>query len=62
MIWLCLCWLVYQVRVEPLQEDQPEDIFDDLDMTEPRYARAVRESDWWNDPQVNLKLSARWNR
>ncbi len=62
MFWLGMIYLLILCRVEPLQPDKPEDIFDDLDMTEPRYARAVREQDWWDDPVINIKLSGRWNK
>lgn len=58
--WIGMIWLLVMCKVEPLQPDQPEDIFHDLDMTERPYARAVRESEWCDRPVVNIRLSGRW--
>lgn len=58
-LYLLVCWLVIQWRSRPLQPDQLVDDLGELDMADRNRQLAIRESNWWDDPIVNVKLSRR---
>lgn len=60
MLWVCACWVVYQLTVRPLQPDRLEDDLGDVDLR--RRPRVLSEASWWDDPIVNVTLSRRVRR
>ena len=60
MTYLALLYLVVALVGGPLQPDQLTDDLSDVDMSQ--HQRTLREAAWLDSPQVNLKLSRRWNR
>lgn len=60
MLWMGLCYLVYQCRVEPLQPDRLEDDLTDVDLSDVHRQREIRNADWMDRPIVNVVLSRRF--
>lgn len=61
MLWLAACWAVVSWTERPLQPDRLKDGLD-VDLSDVHRQRVIREASWWENPQVNLKLTGRWLR